>query len=80
MPDEMNQPNGDPPIGEAAPEETPADTGYIAETTSIYLFQNNVTVSTEAGFVSVPAGKSAQPPAVVAALLRAGLIEPSNVG
>ena len=80
MPDEMNQPNGDPPVGEAAPEETPAGGGYIAETTSIYLFQNNVTVSTEAGFVSVPMGKSVQPPAVVAALLRAGLIEPSNVG
>jgi len=80
MPDEMNQPNGDPPVGEAAPEETPAGGGYIASPSSIYLFQTGVTVNTEAGFVSVPVGKSVQPPAVVAALLRAGLLDPSNVG
>ena len=80
MPLETNQPNGDPPVGEAAPEETPAGTGYIVSPGSIFLFQSGVTVSTEAGFVSVPVGKSSQPPAVIAALLRAGLIEPSNVG
>ena len=80
MPDEYNQPNGDPPVGEAAPEETPAGGGYIVAPGSIYLFHAGVTVNTETGFVSVPMGKSTQPPAVIAALLRAGFIEPSNVG
>jgi len=79
MPDEFNQSNGDPPIGEAAPVETPAGGGYIVSPGDIYLFQAG-TVSTETGFVSVPQGRSAQPPAVIAALLRAGLLQPSNVG